>query len=273
MRIYGLDFTSAPGARKPITLACAEIEDTHLRVQTFVSLPTFAAFEAFLHSDGPWIAALDFPFGLPRKLLVNLGWPLTWEGYMQHIASLGKEGFEQALTAYRTGRPAGDKYHLRATDARASARSPMMLHRVPVGKMFFQGASRLLNSPVSILPCRPTSANRIVLEGYPALVARTFIGKRPYKSDERHKQTGDKKVARQAIIDGLCSPALRATYGLTLQLSAEMSKMLVADALGDYLDALLCAVQAGWAFLRRGEEYGVPETCDEVEGWIVDAHF
>src|SRR5947209_6608959 len=203
MHIFGLDFTSAPRRKKPITCAACMLQESLLRVETFLAFSDFQAFEAFLHTRGPWIAALDFPFGQPRTLISNLRWPETWEGYVQLVAALGKQGFEEALKRYGEGRPAGDKQHLRATDVLAGARSPMMLHRVPVGKMFFAGVPRLLASDVSILPCRPTSDSRIVVEGYPALVARRWIGKRSYKSDEPERQTAEKLAARQEIVDGI----------------------------------------------------------------------
>ena len=205
---------------------------------------------------------------MPRKLLVNLGWPLSWFAYVQHIADLGKAGFEQALTTYRQSRPAGDKYHLRATDKLAGACSPMMLHRVPVAKMFFQGATRLLHSDVSVLPMRPNSDPRIVLEGYPALVARRCIGRQSYKSDERAKQSQQQLLARRRLLDALCSPTLLTTYGLSLDLSPELRQQFIADPMGDYLDALFCAIQAAWAATQP--EYGIPADCDVAEGWIVD---
>ncbi|GAC1691260.1 MAG: hypothetical protein NVS9B9_13540 [Ktedonobacteraceae bacterium] len=152
MRIFGLDFTSTPSLRKPITCAIGEVHESTLLVEDMTVLPTFAAFEAFLLQEGPWLAAFDFPFGQPRKLLTNLPWPQTWEGYVQYCAELDKTMFEEILTQYQASRPAGDKQHTRVADKLARARSPMMLHRVPVGKMFFQGAPRLLHSGVSILP-------------------------------------------------------------------------------------------------------------------------
>jgi predicted RNase H-like nuclease len=39
---------------------------------------------------------------------------------------------------------------------------------------------------------------------------------------------------------------------------------------GDQFDALLCAIQAAWAWSRCDERYGAPETVDPLEGWIAD---
>jgi len=41
------------------------------------------------------------------------------------------------------------------------------------------------------------------------------------------------------------------------------------DATGDRLDALLCLVQAAWAWQRRDQAYGLPARVDPLEGWIV----
>jgi hypothetical protein len=270
MKIYGLDFTSAPSRNKPITCAVCELQDNLLCIQDCLKLTSFEDFEAFLHSDGPWLAALDFPFGQPRKLISHLGWPETWEDYVRLIASMGKKEFEETLKRYQEGRPAGDKLHLRATDVYVHARSPMMLHRVPVGKMFFEGATRLLRSHVNVLPCRPAEDNRIVVEGYPALIARRFIGKRSYKSDEHGKQITDRQEARREIVGGLCSSGIVNWYGFWVELLEEMGKRLVEDTMGDELDAILCAVQSCWAYMHRDTDYGIPEVCEKMEGWIID---
>src|SRR5579864_3499802 len=74
MNIYGLDFTSAPSRKKPITCAVCELAHNSLKLNECLKLSSFAEFEAFLHWDGPWLAALDFPFGQPRKLITSLGW-------------------------------------------------------------------------------------------------------------------------------------------------------------------------------------------------------
>jgi hypothetical protein len=270
MRIFGIDFTSAPARRKPITCALCTLHEDQLTLQGCLTLSTFEEFEALLRRDGPWCAAFDFPFGLPRPLLANLGWPRHWEDYIQLVATLRKTGFEETITRYCASQPPGQKHLLRATDTLAKSRSPMMLHRVPVGKMFFQGATRLLQSGVSVLPCRPNNASRVALEGYPAIVARRWLGSRNYKSDERSKQTEEKLAARRELVQALRSPALLESYGLTLNLPDPLAETLISDPMADLLDALLCAIQSAWAYTQRANGYGIPHNCDSDEGWIVD---
>lgn len=270
MHIFGLDFTSAPTSRKPITCAVCTFTNNHLCIETLQNIFDFAGFEGFLNHPGPWLAGLDFPFGQPRQLVQNLGWSESWSGYVHEVAQLGKAGFEQTLTQYRHSRSPGDKHHLRCTDVKAKACSPMMLHRVPVGKMFFEGAPRLLQAGVSVLPCRPTADNRIVIEVYPKLVVRKLIGECSYKNDTRVKQTTDQQLARQEIVAGLKSTSLRSHYGFSVQMSDTLANELINDPTGDSLDALCCAVQAAWAYQQRQHNYGIPFECDTLEGWVVD---
>ena len=270
MKVLGLDFTSAPTRNKPITLAICHYNGGLLTVRDFRPLPDFAGFEAVLASNGPWIAGIDFPFGQARKLVENIDWPDTWEGYVRAVDELGKEGFEAALGSYRAPRAVGDKQHLRTIDALADSRSPMMLAGVPVGKMFFQGAPRLLRSGCSIVPVRPTDDSRVVIEAYPALVARRWAGRRGYKSDDKKKQNREKEDARRDIVAGLRSPEFSSIYGFSIALEEDLAKQFILDPSADKLDSLLSAVQAAWAYDRRNAGYGVPPDCDVLEGWIPD---
>ena len=153
MKIYGVDFTSAPSLKKAITYAECRLDENHLVLEHLRRLTSFDEFENFLKQPGPWMAGMDFPFGQPRTLIQNLGWPKTWAGYVRYVSRMSKEEFVDTLTNYSQGRAAGDKHHLRQTDRLAKSRSPMMLYRVPVGKMFFEGAPRLLKAGLNIPPC------------------------------------------------------------------------------------------------------------------------
>ncbi len=146
----------------------------------------------------------------------------------------------------------------------------MMLFRVPVGKMFYQGAPRLLASGVSVEPCRPTGDCRVAVEAYPAVVARRFLGRASYKNDERRKQTPAQRAARKELVAGLGSEVLRHEYGFTVAMAGSWERDFIDDVSADALDSLLCAVQAAWAHENRDRGYGVPPECDPNEGWIVD---
>ena len=270
MRIYGLDFTSVPSRRKPLVALRCTLDGEVLRVEDAEELTGFSAFEGFLRRPGPWVCGMDFPFGQPRSLVSAFGWPEGWEGYVATVGALPKEEFEARIIADMAQRPAGNKYRYRLADKRSGSSSAMRIFRVPVGKMFYQGAPRLLASGVSVEPCRPTDDPRVALEAYPAVVARRFLGRAGYKSDEKRKQTPVQRAAREALVDGLASEALRREYGFTVAMSDSWRETFAADAPADALDSLLCAVQAAWSYRNKDRGWGVPPECDPDEGWILD---
>ena len=270
MKIYGLDFTSAPGRRKPLIALGCTLQGETLHVEDSEEMTDFAGFEKFLGKPGPWICGMDFPFGQPRSLVLALGWPEGWEGYVGEVARLGKEEFENAIRSDMARRPAGSKYRYRLADRRSGSSSAMMLFRVPVGKMFYNGAPRLLASGISVEPCRRTQDARVAVEAYPAVVARRFLARASYKNDERRKQTTAHRDARERLVAGLESETLKRAYGFTVKTDAFRREELVRDPAADALDSLLCAVQAAWAYTKRDEGYGVSPECDPDEGWIVD---
>lgn len=261
MQIYGLDFTSAPAKRKPITCASCRFEDS-LRLEHIELFSSFTEFETFLGRDGPWLAAIDAPFGQPRDLIENLGWPQTWEGYVRQVAALGKEAFIDTVRAYKQKRPKGQKEHKRQVDVLAKAISPMKFSFVPVGRMFYQLAPRLERTPLNLPLLRPTGDSRVVVEAYPALMTRPFGA---YKHDHPKKQTRGHLEARRAIVQSILEDAY-----VKVELSPQQQERLVDDPKADVLDALLCALQGTWAYRQKSHNYGIPANADRLEGWIVD---
>lgn len=266
VRVLGVDFTSRPRASKPITCAQAVLRNRVLSVAGVRRLHDFEAFDALLRSPGPWVAGFDFPFGLPRALLLVLGWPLEWAAYVREVSALTRQAFRDRLDAVRTARPAGAKYLHRATDVPAGSSSPMKLVNPPVALMFYEGAPRLLASGVSVQPCAPGDDPRVALEAYPAALARQFT-RQSYKSDERRKQTRARRAARQRIVDGICDP--EAGFGFAVDIAPLLIEDCLDDGSGDTLDAVLCALQAAWARCRPHDTFGIPGAADRAEGWIV----
>lgn len=269
MRIYGLDFTSAPGRRKPLIVLGCSLEGDSLRVEGSETLTDFGGFEGFLRRPGPWVCGMDFPFGQPRSLVAALGWPGGWEGYVGAVGGLSKEEFEGAIRADMARRPPGSKWRYRLADRRSGSSSAMMLFRVPVGKMFYRGAPRLLASGVRVEPCRRNGDDRVAVEAYPAVVARRFLGRAAYKRDGV-PDTPERRSARETLLAGLESRLLREAYGFAVEMEGSWREELARDPSADALDSLLCAVQAAWAHTRRDSDYGVPPECDPDEGWILD---
>lgn len=268
MKIYGIDFTSSPSKTKPIVCAECELQEKSLILLHIHALTTFAMFEALLETPPPWMCGIDAPFSQPRKLIEDLRLPLEWQSYVQTFATMGKDGFVQCLNDYRVKQPTGQKEHLREVDKLAKSISPMKLYGVPVGKMFFELAPRLTKTSLNIPVMRLTKDKRTVLEVYPSLVARALIGKQSYKSDTKEQQTDERRKARADLVKGLESSKLQDLYGFSVRLTAKQRKLLVHDAKGDTLDALLAALQTAWAFCQK--DFGFPAGVDGLEGWMAD---
>jgi hypothetical protein len=229
----------------------------------------FAGFEAFLERPGPWVCGMDFPFGQPRDLVAALGWPRSWEGYVGEVARLSKDEFENLIRADMAPRPPGSKWRYRLADRRSGSSSAMMLFRVPVGKMFYRGAPRLLASGVSVEPCRRNGDPRVAVEAYPAVVARRFLGRAAYKRDGV-PDTPERRASRETLLSGLTSEAPRESYGFAVEMNGLWREEFVGDPSADVLDSLLCAVQAAWSYTRKDNGWGIPPECDADEGWILD---
>ena len=73
--LVGVDFTSRPTRRKPITVAPGERSGALLRLAGIEQHATLDGYARWLAAPGPWIGAFDLPFGLSRELVEALGWP------------------------------------------------------------------------------------------------------------------------------------------------------------------------------------------------------
>ena len=269
-RIFGIDFTSTPGNRKPITVAEAKLLQQTLKVDNIFDLESLGQFSQFLETPGPWITAIDFPFGQPRKLILDYGWPRLWQSYVNHISLMGKQNFENSLRNYRDV-ATGKRRLQRETDKKANSRSPMQLDFTPVGKMFYVGAPLLARSPCTIIPFRKEHGKAgIVVEGYPKLVAMKAVGKTAYKNDSTFQTDPDQTKVRNSILQWIHGDEAKEQYGFTMELNSASTAKCLNDPKGDHLDAALCVMQAAWALGQRHKQYGIPNYCDQLEGWIVD---
>ena len=146
----------------------------------------------------------------------------------------------------------------------------MMLFRVPVGKMFYQGAPRLLASGVRVEPCRRNGDARVAVEAYPAVVARRFLGRAAYKRDAV-PDTPERRSARETLVAGLESTTLRASLWLHREDGWLTGGKSSSRTPRPTPSTRCCARSRRRGLtLRRDENYGVPPECDPDEGWIVD---
>jgi Protein of unknown function (DUF429) len=275
--LLGCDFTSAPSPRKTITLAVGRSDRGRVLLDGIERFESLDAWQARLTAatEGGWVGGFDLPFGLPRELVEHLGWPTGWRDCMAHYAALSREQIRDTFAAFCDARPVGGKFAHRATDGPAGSSPSMKWVNPPVAFMLHAGVPRLLAAGVRLPGLHDGDPQRIALEAYPGLLARSVLGHASYKSDERAKQTPERLIARKALVHALESgeaPLLRSA-GLRLKLSHAQRDALADDPSGDALDAVLCLLQAAWALQQHTAGhpcYGLPPF-DPLEGWIVGA--
>jgi hypothetical protein len=275
--LVGVDFTSAPSRRKPITVARGVLDSPlsagpggAIRVLEVERCPDWAAFDGQLNRLGPWVGAFDLPFGLPRTLVQTLGWPENWREMIDLYTQLSRDEIRARFRSFCADRPVGHRFAHRATDGPARSSPSMKWVNPPVAFMLHAGVPRLLAAGVTLPGLQAGDPDRIALEAYPALVARACVGKQSYKSDAAQGATGPRRAAREAILESL----ERGAYGFDgrpVILPLGMREQLVDEPGADRLDAVLALVLAAWALTRRATNWGLPSDMDPLEGWIVGA--
>lgn len=277
--LIGCDFSSAPTRRKPIVLALGHLRGAVVVLDRLEFLLSLTAFEEWVQQPRAWVGGFDMPFGLPRELLVTLGWPLEWQACMQHYARLSRAEIRDAFAGFCDSRPVGGKFAHRACDRPAGSSPSMKWVNPPVAFMLHAGVPRLLAAGVVMPGLHVPSLDhskmqhlRVALEAYPGLLAREILGSRSYKSDDLSKQTPERLIARKDLLTALEAGQTR--LGLRLKLTHAQRDALVDDAKGDVMDAALCLVQAAWGSHKHAQGdvlYGLPADLDPLEGWIVTA--
>ena len=270
--MIGVDFTSAPCRRKPITLAIGRSESPAgrhcYRLDEVRSLDSLATFEDFLRVDKPWLGGFDLPFGQPRTLIEHEGWPIDWPEFVEFYCAQPRPLLRCVFKRWCDARPVGDKFAWRRADKPAGSSPAMRWTNPPVAWMMHAGIGRMLNAGLAFPAHRhglrgKVLSRRVALEAYPAFTARQACP-RSYKSDTPSKQTADRRRNRSLIVAAL----ERGTAGLApaLVITSQWRRRLVADGSGDLLDAVICALQAAHAATLP--DYGLPRGLDPLEGWI-----
>ena len=287
--LIGCDFSSSPGPRKPIVVAHGALSHGRVVLSRLEHFATLDAWAAWLAKPGHWTGGFDFPFGLPRELVLALGWPTEWRACIAHYAGLSRAEIRATFAAFCDARPVGGKFAHRATDAYAGSSSSMKWVNPPVAYMLHAGVPRLLQAGVDLPGLHAGDRSRVALEAYPGLLAREIldgwrpepgragVARRSYKSDDVARRTPERLIARKEIVEALETGHGRhgpLSTTLRLKLSAAQRDALVADGSGDALDAVLCLVQAAHAerlHQAGSATYGQPAEADPLEGWIIGA--
>ena len=265
LQLLGVDFTSAPGARKPVTVARGQLRGSVLRFEGIEPLATLDAFAQLLQRPGPWLGAFDFPFGLPRAFVQAQALGDSAAAVITEVRRRcpTRKDWQALIDAWGNTQPAGQRLLHRVCDTAMpgiSSTSPLQTRYVPVGFMYYEGFSRLAAAGVHLPALHAGDPQRVALEAYPGLLAHELIGSRSYKNSPEP----DRLIARKDIVERLEQGRTR--LSLRVQMGHAARDALVDDASGDRLDALLCLVQAAWASVQPG--HGLPADVHPLEGWI-----
>jgi hypothetical protein len=270
--LLGCDFSSSPTCKKPIVIAWGNLSRGRVMLSKLERLESLQAFETCLKQAAGWVGAFDLPFGLPRELVEQLGWPTGWHDCIDHYAALTRAEIRDTFAAFCDARPVGGKFAHRATDGPAGSSPSMKWVNPPVAFMLHAGVPALLRVGAHLPGLQSGDTSRVALEGYPGLLAREVLGNTSYKSDDKAKQTDARLIARKDLITALEHGQTR--LKLRLKLTHSQRDALTDDGRGDALDAVLCLMQAAWAQGRHDEgapRYGLPAQTDPLEGWIITA--
>lgn len=286
MQLVGVDFSSAPSRRKPITVAIAaapehagqgasspQSPDEPLALSDILRFESLDDWQGWLSQPRAWVGAFDFPFGLPRAFVAGLGWPTqgqsVWVEATRRLAALTRPELIAHCRAWCDARPPGSKFAHRATDPLAGSSPSMKWVNPPVVLMLHAGAPRLLQAGVTLpgLHEQGTDPDRVALEGYPGLLARAVLGRQSYKSDDPARRADPvRRAAREQLVQALMAGAHPFAERIDL---GDMAGECIEDAGADQLDAVLCLAQAAWAWRRRDACWGLPNAVDPIEGWIL----
>ena len=267
--LAGIDFSSNPGKKKPITVAFGHLGGSVLKLARLEAFATLDAYAAWLATPGPWLGAFDFPFGLPRAFVDAHALGASCEEVIHNVHARCPTRMEwrNFIDSWGNTQPAGQRLLHRRTDTALqglSSTSPLQTRYVPVGFMYYEGVARLIDAGVTLPQMHAGDPARVAVEGYPGLLAHELIGRRSYKN----KDEPERLIARKEVMDSL-EQGRSTRLDLRLRLTHAQRDHVIDDASGDRLDAVLCLMQAAWASTRPG--CGLPQGIDPVEGWIVSA--
>lgn len=265
--ILGVDFSGAKDAGRRIwvakgkaapsgafqlesCLAATDLENGGRDTSTAVS-----ALTSMIVSDANTIVGCDFPFSLPRQLITNR----TWDGFVQQFPKRYSD--PQAFRTILRLECNGTEYK-RQTDRDAG--TPFNSYNLRLYRQTWWGIARVLGPLVNagravVRPQQPVKKN------VPTIVevcaACTLKHRKVYKRFGAYKGKGLKpRQQRKKIVDYLVNERLLTFAG---RLETELRQILLDNAGGDALDAVIGAIAAAHADLNAE-----PDAHQRLEGRV-----
>jgi len=266
-RIYGVDFSGAKDAGRKIWISSGAIEGEGLLIETCFrgdDLPgsgrkreqCLEALKHFIQSQQAAAFGLDFPFGLPEKLVDTPSWEdfiLRFPGQHQD-----PESFRKACREFNQG-----KELRRTTDL--ESKTPFSPYNLRLFRQTYFGISKVLEPLVreqwaSVLPMqRPLSNEPWILEICPASTLKKLD---LYKGYKYKVKTGKHREVRLAI-----RTEIESKGDLTFR-EPSIHSTIIEDRGGDALDSVIAALATFHAI--RDPERLFPKDQDTyaIEGYV-----
>ena len=265
-RFWGVDFSGAKDAPKKIWMACGEAHTGRLHIidcqsarQRFQETTLQACLPKlrdFLAEQVGAVIGIDFPFGLPKHLVVAS----SWQDFLERFAARYKDAVSFKETCFQL---AGRVELKRCTD-RESA-TPFSPYNRRIYKQTYFGIRELLvplalKKKVCVLPFQNRSRTRpVVVEICPAsyLKARGFYDI-PYKGASIQQRDGRWQILRSLLESGHFS------------VTEEVGSCVIEEQNGDALDSVIAALAAFHAH-RRSFKISSKSQCRAdaaVEGYV-----
>jgi hypothetical protein len=249
-RVYGVDFSGARDAGRKIWIASGHIEGDGLLIDDCVrgeDLPSssrdrahcLSVLRGFIAGSGEAIFGLDFPFGLPRAVIIDDRWEDFARSFSKRYATA--QQFRRACFNAAHGRELK-----RVTDV--ESKTPFSPYNLRLYRQTFYGLRDLIgpllaDRVVCVLPMQRARSNvPWLIEICPASTLKQLSLYVAYKG-----RTADHRAARSNIV--------RLIQRQTpLKLSAPVRSVVIDDADGDALDSVIAAL-ATFRMLRGRDRW------------------
>lgn len=273
-KIIGVDFSGAIPDQK--TWICeGQLFGETLCIESCIPITRKDLTEKLSGMGGPMIAAMDFPFGLPRDFVSEKYPPAKSRAEVWSIAKDDscKEIFEKRAKNF------GGK-HLRLCDVilnkkikAAGVKSPLATSPRNMVPMTFWGMKMLHSlkgEGFRVLPDEKGPNNngeRVLMEVMPGATLRALKLRQPYKSDNTEESTRTSRKNRAEILVSL-------PFQSNINLCGIDQIRLYALNFDDCLDAIVAAVTAAM-WHNNCKRFIIPPLKDDpkfdrvqIEGWL-----
>ncbi len=270
--IIGIDFSGAKHDRSTWVAQGIMTGDGALQLQRVEMTPRSAVLQVLLTAQPPTVAAIDFPFGVPRAFaeFISVGTLESMPDFWRVVADLNLEDFLAARDAFvgRFGEPkrAGDATHFPESYSPLHKVNPNMLPMTYYGIRMLNELHENQSNRWAVPPFKPSrndmDGSVTLLETMPGAFLKSMGT--IYKGYKKPKSPILRDERRNTVLD-----ALQDRSGVELPNLSNFREECIAN--DDCLDAVVAAVAAAsWSQNHSGFQHPSDDelAAAKLEGWI-----